>query len=162
MAGIGQKIRDENGVVSATESSRAKGCVLDWAGDKVWENQAASHRSLGDNACLEALADFTSREVKALSPAVLIKVGDQRVKLVDEVWGAEDPIADTLAVLLIEELIVGVYAGVDEVLSHRAGLPGENIERVLTEPRVFHGEIQTASRGGARRHPLHGRVFQAD
>mmetsp|Transcript_7856 Transcript_7856/g.31113 ORF Transcript_7856/g.31113 Transcript_7856/m.31113 type:complete len:353 (+) Transcript_7856:1188-2246(+) len=96
---------------------------------------------LADNACLEALADFTSREVKALSPAVLIKVGDERVKLVDEVWGAEDPIADTLAVLLIEELIVGVYAGVDEVLSHRAGLPGENIERVLSEPGVFHGEI---------------------
>ena len=117
---------------------------------------------LADDACLEALADFTSREVKALSPAVLIKVGDERVKLVDEVWGAEDPIADTLAVLLIEELIVGVYAGVDEVLSHRAGLPGENIERVLTEPGVFHGEIQTAGRGGARCHPLHGRVFQAD
>ena len=63
---------------------------------------------LADDASLEALADFTSREVKALSPAVLIKVGDERVKLVDEIWGAEDPIVDTLAVLLFEELIVGV------------------------------------------------------
>ena len=165
MAGMRERNEEENiDRQDDRTSSDERGCARLGQRAKEGENHAEIKLTglLADDTGLEALADFTSREVKALSPAVLIKVSDERVKLVHEVGGAEDPVADTLAILLIEEIVVGVDAGVDEVLGHRAGLPGEDIERVLTEPGVFHGEIQTAGRGDASRRPLHGRVFQAD
>ena len=87
--------------------------------------------------------------MEAFAPTVLVKVGDEGVKLVHEVRGGQDARSDPLTVFLVEELVVRFYPFVHHRLRHRPGLPAERAQRVLAEPRQLHRDVDTTS----QRHP---------
>ena len=136
----------------------------EWKKGRVDRNKIRDKltRLLADDTSLEALADLARGEVEAFAPAVLVKVRDERVELVDKLGSAQDPVSHALAVLLVKELVVGLDSPVYLILGHGASLAGEAVKGVLAEPGVFDREVRRGGDTTADGDPLHGRILEVD
>mmetsp|Transcript_31767 Transcript_31767/g.38385 ORF Transcript_31767/g.38385 Transcript_31767/m.38385 type:complete len:203 (+) Transcript_31767:843-1451(+) len=63
-----------------------------------------------NNGSVKTFALITRCEVERLSPAILVEVCDETVESVHKLWGVELALTYSFAVILLEELVIGVDA----------------------------------------------------